>query len=129
MIPHAIRLRQPWEEVPAKATGNRAFRRSFNRPTGLESHETVCVEIDRVVYCGEVTLNGISLGGLETGELFATEITALLKGANELVVEIDPATAVNGPIPSASIYIIDPSEPPSSPIGEVRLVIRSVRNV
>ena len=129
MIPHAIRLRQPWEEVPAKATGNRAFRRSFNRPAGLESHETVCVEIDRVVYCGEVTLNGISLGGLETGELFATEITALLKAANELVVEIDPATAVNGPIPSASIYIIDPSEPPSSPIGEVRLVIRSVRNV
>jgi len=129
MIPHPIRLRQPWDEAPAKAAGNRAFSRLFNRPTGLESHETVCVEIDRAVYCGEVALNGVSLGNLETGELFAAEITALLKLANELVVEVDPATAVTGPIPSASIYVIDPNEPPSSPIGEVRLVIRSVRNV
>jgi hypothetical protein len=126
MIPHPIRLRHPWDEVPAKAAGNRAFRRSFNRPTGLESHETVCVEIDRAVYCGDVALNGVSLGSLDTGELFAAEITALLKASNELVVEVDPATAVEGPIPSASLYVIDPNEPPSSPIGEVRLLIRSV---
>jgi len=129
MIPHPIRLRQPWDEVSAKAAGKRAFRRSFNRPTGLESHETVCVEIDRAVYCGDVALNGISLGNLETGELFAAEITALLNSANELVVEVDPATALKGPIPSASIYVIDANQPPSSPIGEVRLVIRSVGSV
>jgi hypothetical protein len=126
MIPHPIRLRQPWDEVPAKQDGWIAFRRSFNRPTGLESHETVCIEIDRAVYCGDVALNGISLGSLETGDLFAAEITALLKASNELVVEVDPATALQGPIPSASIYVIDPNEPPSSPIGEVRLVIRNV---
>jgi len=129
MIPHPIRLRQPWDEVPAKREGWKSFRRAFNRPTGLETHETVCVEIDRAVYCGEVSLNGVSLGNLETGDLFAAEITALLAPANELLVEVDPATALTGPIPSASIYVVDPNEPPSSPIGEVRLVIRSVGNV
>jgi hypothetical protein len=126
MIPHPIRLRQPWDEVPAKRNRWKAFRRSFNRPTGLESHETVCIEIDRAVYCGEVALNGISIGKLETSELFATEITALLRAANELVVEVDPTTAVKGPIPSSSIYVVDTNEPPSSPIGEVRLLIRAV---
>jgi hypothetical protein len=126
MIPHPIRLRQPWDEVPTKSADGKAYCRRFNRPTGLDAWETVCLEIDRAMYCGEVSLNGVSLGKLKTGELFVAEITALWKPANELVVEVDRATAVKGPIPSVSIYVIDPDEPPSSPIGEVRLLIRAV---
>lgn len=126
MIPHPIRLRQPWDEVPASQSGRTAYRRRFNRPSGLDAWESVTLEIDRVLFCGEAALNGTPLGKLQTGELFAVDITSLLQDSNELIVEVDPNTAAAKPTPSATIYIVDPNEPPGSPIGEARLVIRTV---
>ena len=70
-------------------------------------------------------LNGTLLGEFRPGEVFAAEITSALLPANELIAEVDPRTAVDGPVESASIYIVDPAEEPGSPIGDVRLVIRA----
>ena len=125
MIPHTIRLRRPWEEVEGAVEGRKVFRRRFNRPTGLDAWERVTLEIDRVLFCGQVFLNGTLLGEFRPGEVFAAEITTALLSANELVAEVDPRTAVAGPVESASIYIVDPAEEPGSPIGDVRLVIRA----
>ncbi len=125
MIPHSIRLRQPWDEVPAGA-GRVAYRRRFNSPTGLDDWKRVSLEIDRAIFAGEVLLNGVSLGPLAPGELFAADITPHLQPANELRVEVDPRTALSRPPQTNSIYIIDLEEPLGSPIGDVRLVIRTV---
>ena len=125
MIPHSIRLRQPWEEVPA-GDGRVAYRRRFNRPTGLDAWERVSLEIDRAVLAGAVSLNGFLLGQLMPGQLFAADITPHLQAANELSVEAGPQTVLPTLPQSNSIYIVDPTEPLGSPIGEVRLVIRAV---
>jgi hypothetical protein len=125
MIPHSIRLRQPWDEVPAEA-GRTIYRRRFNRPTGLDAWERVSLEIDRAVVIGTVSLNGALLGQVVPGQLFTADITPHLQLANELRVEADPQTALASPPPSNSVYIVDPTEPLGSPIGDVRLVIRAV---
>ena len=46
MMPHPIRLRHPWDEIPAATSGKISYRRRFNRPTGLGAHEVVMLEID-----------------------------------------------------------------------------------
>ena len=125
MIPHSIRLRHPWDEVAPSTPDRKAFRRRFNRPTGLDPWETVSLEVDRVLYCGEVALNGTALGELQTSELFAADVTGLLQESNLLTIEVDPKTAADKLPSSASIYIVDAEEPPGSPIGDVRLVIRA----
>jgi hypothetical protein len=125
MIPHSIRLRQPWEELPAES-GRMLYRRRFNRPTGLDAWERVALEIDRAMLVGEVSLNGFLLGQLMPGQLFVADITPHLQAANELSVEADPQTVLPTPPQSNSIYIVDPTEPLGSPIGDVRLVIRAV---
>ncbi|HEY2882318.1 MAG TPA: hypothetical protein VGJ15_07795 [Pirellulales bacterium] len=124
MLPHPIRLRRPWEEVPTATQDRKAYLRRFNRPTGLDTWETVTLEIDRILYRGDVSLNGTPLGTIEVGEFFTSDITSLLRDANELCVEVDPATATAAAPVSHSVYIVEPDEPPGSPIGEVRLVIR-----
>ncbi len=125
MIPHSIRLRHPWETIPGEA-GRAIFRRTFNSPTGLDAWERVSLEIDRAIISGDVSLNGIALGHLSPGELFAADITDVLKPRNELLVAGDmPVPAPSLP-PSNSVYIVDPDEPLGSPIGDVRLVIRMV---
>ena len=124
MMPHPIRLRHPWDELPAAAPGKVAYRRRFNRPTGLGAHEIVALEVDRIVFRGRISLNGAALGELEPGELFLADVTAQLKDANELMAEIDPESRCDSPPISHSIYITDPNEPLGSPIGEVRIVIR-----
>ncbi|HTQ38966.1 MAG TPA: hypothetical protein VMJ32_08055 [Pirellulales bacterium] len=127
MIPHPIRLRQPWEELPDASPGRVAYRRRFKCPTGLDTWERVSLEVDRGIFLGEISLNGTNLGRLEPGQFFSADITPLLKPANELMVSVDPHSAVAQPPPSASVYIIDPEEPLGSPIGDVRLVIRTTQ--
>ncbi len=124
MIPHPIRLRHPWESEP-RADGQILYRRRFNRPTGLEAHEQVSLEIDRAMVAGQVSLNGASLGQLKPGEFFTADITSLIAEANEVAVVADPSTARTSPPPSSSIYISDANEPTGSPFGDVRLVIRA----
>ena len=124
MVPHPIRLRHPWESQPL-ATGQILYRRRFNRPTGLELHEQVALEIDRTMVAADVSLNGHPLGQIKPAEFFSADITELLAAANELTILADPLTALSAPPPSQSIYIADPDALPGSPVGEVRLVIRS----
>jgi hypothetical protein len=126
MIPHPIRLRHPWDELPGTVPGRVLYRRRFKCPSGLDSWERVALEIDRTIFSGEITLNGQTIGRLESGQFFSADITQFLQPANELRAEVDPQTASPKPTPSASVYIVDPNEPPGSPIGEVRLVIRAM---
>ncbi len=126
MIPHSIRLRQPWDELPASG-GHAVYRRKFNCPSQLDAWESVSLEIDRVPLAGELTLNGQVIGTLIPGEYFGCDITSRLQPGNELVATVDPATALSGPILTSTIYVVDPDEPAGSPIGDVRLVIRAVR--
>ncbi len=124
MIPHTIRLRHPWETEGADGQ-HVVYRRRFNRPTGLESGERVTLEIDRAMVAGQVSLNATVLGELEPAEFFAADITQILVDGNELVIEADPRSRLEKPPPTSSIYIVEPDEPPGSPVGDVRLVIRA----
>ncbi len=83
------------------------------------------LEIDRAMYCGEVSLNGTPLGPLAIGEFFSADVTPLLQSVNELHVEVDPKTAAETPPPTSTIYVVEADEPPGSPVGDVRLVIRA----
>lgn len=135
MIPHPIRLRHPWDELPSRTSGRTIYRRLFKCPTGLDTWEHVFLEVDRILFSGEITLNGQPIGRLESAQFFSADITPLLQPANELQVEVDPQIAVTArdqvdaprqSPPSHSLYITDPNEPPGSPIGDVRLLIRTV---
>ncbi len=124
MIPHPIRLRHPWASEP-QPDGRVIFRRNFNRPSGLDPWERVSLEVDRAIVAGQMSLNGTLLGELKPGEFFTTDITSLIADANEVCLLADPRTARTSPPPSSSIYISDANEPPGSPAGDVRLVIRA----
>ena len=128
VIPHSIRLRHPWDELPGSVVGQTVYRRLFKQPTNLDRWERVFLEVDRTLVSGEFFLNGTRIGRLEYGEFFSVDITELLAPQNELRVE-----AISGPgetrqaPPSHSIYITDPNEPPGSLVGDVRLLIRTVQ--
>jgi hypothetical protein len=137
MIPHPIRLRHPWDESPGASSGQTTYRRAFKQPTGLDAWERVFLEVDRTLVSASVILNGHSIGHLEYGQFFSTDITSLLQLNNELQVTVEtvsaPSTTVSEPNPanrqqppSHSVYLTDPAEPIGSPIGDVRLLIRTV---
>ncbi len=129
MIPHPIRLRHPWDELPGASSGQTTYRRAFKQPTGLDAWERVFLEVDRTLVSAPVTLNGHSIGHLEYGQFFSADITSLLQLNNELQVTVESAPAVdaaNRQPPSHSVYVTDPAEPIGSPIGDVRLLIRTV---
>ena len=67
MMPHPIRLRHPWDELPAVAPGKVAYRRRFNRPTGLGAHEIVTLEVDRIVFRGEDFAERLGAGRTRAG--------------------------------------------------------------
>jgi len=129
MIPHPIRLRHPWDELPAAAPGHVCYRRMFKCPTGLDTWERVWLEVDRIIFPGEIFLNAHPLGRLQPGELFSADVTSLLQLNNELNVEVDRQAAGASPAQthpvSHSAYIVDPNSPLGSPFGDVRLVIRA----
>lgn len=134
MIPHPIRLRRPWDELPGDLPGSVVYRRVFKQPTGLDTWERVSLEVDRAIFSGEISLNGQLIGSMQAGQFFSADITQLLQPNNELHVKVAPITSTNLHTadansqlpPSHSAYIVDPSEPLGSPIGDVRLLIRTV---
>lgn len=127
--PHVIRLRAPWELVALSPTdtiarqrvdvphdwsatfdnaftGTARYSRTFNRPTGLESHERVWLCIGGATEQAAVFINGASLGaaiGPAGGEF---DITPDLRSHNELAIEVSS------------------SKPGGGLTGEVRLEIR-----
>ncbi|HZZ30137.1 MAG TPA: hypothetical protein VFE46_19220 [Pirellulales bacterium] len=126
MIPHPIRLQHPWDELPGPTPDRVLFRRRFNSPAALDTWERVSLEIDRAIFSGEASLNGTRLAPLTAGQFFSAEVTSLLKPANELLVEVDKHSQLPQPPASASVYVVDPHQPLGSPIGDVRLVIRTI---
>ena len=129
MVPHPIRLRHPWDELPAADSGRVRYRRMFKCPTGLDTWERVWLEVDRIVFPGEIFLNVRSLGRLQPTEFFSADVTSLLQPNNELIVEVDRQAAGDSdnqahPV-SHSAYIVEPDAPLGSPVGDVRLVIRA----
>jgi hypothetical protein len=127
MIPHSIRLRHPWDELPESEAGKIVYRRRFQRPTNLDAWERVTLEIDRAICSGNLQLNGARLGQLQAGEFFSVDITDQLTLQNELLVETDPRTRLASIPATQTIYVVEPDEPLGSPIGDVRLVIRAIR--
>jgi hypothetical protein len=127
MIPHPIRLRHPWDELPAASSDRVRYRRLFKCPTGLDIWERVWLEVDRIIFPGEIFLNGQLLGPLQAGEFFSADVTTLLQPNNELIVEVDRKQASASADPTNSIshsaYIVEPNSPLGSPFGDVRLVI------
>lgn len=107
MPTHRIQLKGPWEVrrldqdkppmrvfMPAswvaifgEESGRAEFRRKFNQPTNLESHEHVWIVFDGIGGEGMFRINGHDLGPISasTAEF---EITRLLSLHNELIVEL-----------------------------------------
>ncbi len=129
MVPHPIRLRHPWDELPGASPGQIIYRRAFKRPTGLDAWERVFLEVDRTLVSAPVVLNGHPIGHLEYGQFFSADITGLLQLNNDLQVTVESASAATAanrqPPPSHSVYLTDPAEPTGSPIGDVHLLIRT----
>jgi hypothetical protein len=135
MIPHPIRLRHPWDELRGPSPGQTTYRRAFKQPTGLDAWERVFLEVDRTFVSAFVILNGTSIGDLKYGQFFSADITSLLQLNNELQVTVETTssaaaasanTAAERQPPPHSVYLTDPNEPIGSPIGDVRLLIRTV---
>ena len=131
MPTHRIQLKGPWEVrrldqdkpptrvfMPAswvaifgEESGRAEFRRKFNQPTNLESHEQVWVVFDGVGGEGLFRINGQIIGSISapTAEF---EITRQLSLHNELIVEL-------------TVFADRASDPQSGLWGLVTLEIRS----
>ncbi len=129
LYPHSIRLRSawryaygagPWAEERAALPGvwqrvlelangrDVRLRRNFNRPTGLESHESVWLVIDRPHGLRVVRLNQRPLTLEANPSDASVEITNLLIDRNELDIEVEGYGKIDKP-----------------PWSEVRLEIRT----
>jgi len=80
--------------------GQVEYRRSFNRPTGLEPNQLVWLVVEQVDFHAEIFLNDQRLGHLTFGELpqgqpFRIEIGGLLELSNILRLEIQVAPESN----------------------------------
>lgn len=105
---HTIRLRRPWLRSVEGQTGSGkvdvpdvrsvpgagkpvTYRRSFNQPTGLESHERVDLVIDR--FSGAsicVSLNGERIDAGDATFPLRIDVTARLEHSNRLEVQLEP---------------------------------------
>ncbi len=108
-----------------------------NNPPASMPGKRVFLEVDRTLVSAGVILNGHSIGHLEYGQYFSADITSLLQLNNELQVTVETVSAPSATVsepnpanrqqpPSHSVYLTDPAEPIGSPIGDVRLLIRTV---
>lgn len=102
--PHCIRLRGFWEVTPLNRTWVRYLRR-FGRPRISNTDETVWIAGDAIPGAAEVSLNGVVLGRIASGQPFAFEITYRLNPRNILVIDVNTMG--------------------DAPLGEVRVEIRS----
>lgn len=118
------RLPCDWSETLARAFRGRVrYRRRFNRPTGLDSHERVWLVVEGVDAFGQATLNGQALGEVRGYALPASfDVTDLLAPNNELLLDVElPADAA----PASHTTRPGRESMPGGPIGEVRLEVRS----
>lgn len=85
-----VQLPAPWSTFLETFRGRVLFRRRFHRPNNLEPHEQVDIVLEGIIGSGHVSLNGHLLGAIDAAtHSFCADITALLAGNNELVVELE----------------------------------------
>ena len=78
-----------WQAVFGSEFGQAEFRRKFNQPTNLESHEHVWIVFDGIGGEGSIRINGQNLGPITSATSSAEfEITRHLSLHNDLVVEL-----------------------------------------
>lgn len=122
-LPSTARMTMPadWSAAfGADFLGCVCYRRTFQKPTGLESGERVWLVIEPPRSVGEVELNRQRLGDICGGEAVGRfDITAMLEDHNrlEILVEHPAADDVNrAQNPTATL-------PTGGLVGEVRLEI------
>ena len=109
-----VKLPASWQAIFQGSNSGRAeFRRKFNQPTNLESHESVWIVFQGVRGAAWVNLNGQRLGDIDIDDATAEfEITRHLALHNELVVQL-------------TFRIGAPPDQPGGLWGPVALEIRS----
>ena len=87
--PVRVKLPAAWLDLFGPVTGNVRFRRSFGKPTNLESNERVFLCFDGIGGTGTVRLNDRELGPLDGNQTSARyDVTGLLESRNTLLVEL-----------------------------------------
>jgi len=122
-LPPATRATMPsdWSQVlGAEFLGRVGYRRTFQRPTGLEEGQRVWLVIEPPRSSACVMLHEKLLGFIDPGtSLGRFDITARLEDHNRLVIYVDHP-ALN----ELRSTVGDPTElPPGGLVGEVRLEI------
>jgi hypothetical protein len=91
-LPPAGRAQLPasWQDVLGDFRGRVRFRRRFHRPTNLTVDDRVRIVFEAVGGSGPVSINEHEIGRLQASDKSqAFEITRLLRGNDELVVELE----------------------------------------
>ncbi len=97
--PTTVRLPASWQDLFGSFRGCVCFRRKFHRPSNIGAGDRLAIVFDGVGGAGTVTLNGRSLGSIESGAVTARfDVTGLLRSNNELQVDLEFA----GPAADAS---------------------------
>jgi len=122
--PGVMKMPADWGlQLGSDFRGRVRYRRHFNCPTALESHETVWLVIEAVDLSAEVFLSAQPLGTIQP-DASATRfnVTALLRPRNELIVEVELP-----PLAEEQERQLRPGRQnqPGGLIGEVRLEIHN----
>ena len=109
-----VTLPASWQTIfEGSSCGRAEFRRKFNQPTNLESHEHVWIVFQGVRGVGQVGINGQWFGSIDREDTTAElEITPHLALHNELVVQL-------------TFDVGSPPDQPGGLWGPVALEIRS----
>jgi hypothetical protein len=103
--------------------GRVCYRRQFNRPSGLDSHERVWLVVEGADARGSVALNGRRLGEVDGYALHSEfDVTEWVDAHNELALEVELQCEEPGGI---SLHRPGRELKPGGPFGEVRLEVRS----
>ncbi|HVC95444.1 MAG TPA: hypothetical protein VND64_17235 [Pirellulales bacterium] len=103
--------------------GRVRYRRRFNRPSGLDSHERVWLVVEGADARASVALNGRRLGDVHGYALLADfDVTEWVESRNELTLEVELQDMEPG---RSGLWRPGRELKPGGPLGEVRLEVRS----
>jgi hypothetical protein len=123
-LPPAGRTHLPndWgESLGRDFRGRVRYTRHFNRPTGLDGSQHVCLVVEQVDALGHVSLNGELLGEVSAPTSARFDVTHRLARHNELVIEVE-LPRVTGQC-SVLARPAGREDQPGGLVGEVRLEI------
>lgn len=100
---HEIAVSLPDSSIISSNARFATYRRSFNRPTGLNSDDSVCLQSDLLPIAASIHFNG---SPIDTPSESSIEIGRLLLPHNEVVVRIAAERFPDASLASASLEII-----------------------